>query len=599
MKTKFFKITVSLLLVILLLTGTIFVSAEQETKTDVAQSIIDGIIEYNLKETGSTSVQHWIDEYLAKNAGSTEWYALTLSQYSSFDFTAYENALSHYLCENKVGSASSRQKYALVLIGIGSGDSFIYNTLCDSIGNQGLLSWVFGLHILNNGYESPDYSLAEVKEKLLSLQHSDGGFSVMGTFGDVDSTAMVIQALSPYYNTDSKVKSAVDSALDFLSLKQKETGDFASYGENNSESTAQVLTALCSLGIDCKSDSRFIKNGNTLFDGINIYKLPDGSFCHKTLEDTNQTATVQVLYSMVSYLRMKEGKSGLYILDGANPAALEIPKVEDDTTSSAQSEPSSVTTESADSSLEQNSQGSSSEELPSASDGASSENTVTNSSSKPSESSENTSTPLPNDDEEKDGTLEEKQNLGYKFWAIIFILFAAVLVFVILLFKSNKNAKNYLLVAAISALLIFLTLITNIQTKSDYYGGADSIQNPVGTVTITIRCDAIEDRSAAHVPDDAVILEVTEIAFEEDATVYDILVNATAKNKIHLETNGTADSAYVQGINNIYEFDFGDLSGWVYYVNGESPSLSCGKYTVKDKDKIEWHYSCNLGKDIG
>ena len=80
-------------------------------------------------------------------------------------------------------------------------------------------------------------------------------------------------------------------------------------------------------------------------------------------------------------------------------------------------------------------------------------------------------------------------------------------------------------------------------------------------------------------------------------TVYDILREAAVKNKIHLETNGNADTAYVEGINNIYEFDFGDLSGWTYFVNGSRLSLGCGEYKLAPNDKIEWVYSIEMNDD--
>ena len=56
--------------------------------------------------------------------------------------------------------------------------------------------------------------------------------------------------------------------------------------------------------------------------------------------------------------------------------------------------------------------------------------------------------------------------------------------------------------------------------------------------------------------------------------------------------------AYVSGIGNLYEFDFGGLSGWVYSVNGRMPSVSCGEYVLSDGDKIEWMYTCDLGNDV-
>lgn len=594
MMSKFLKTVICLIIAFVLLIGGGSVSAEQGTKNaDEAQSFLDDIISYNLKETKSEDLQQWINGYMAKNAGITEWYALALCQYADYDFTVYKTALVKYLSENKINSASSRQKYAIVLAGMGSGDKFIYNTLNDSIGKQGLMSWVYGLNLLNNGYQCKDYSLNAVKDKLLSLQHQDGGFSITGKYGDVDATAMVIQALSPYYKLDSKVMDAVDKALLFLSKQQKETGDFASYGVNNPESTAQVLTALSALGIDCKKDSRFIKNGNTIFDGIGIYKLSDGSFCHKTGGESNGNATIQVFYSMVSYIRMQNGKSGLYMLDNANPSVLETPQTSVVT-------PPSDSMVSSKPTADNKTQGSQIQDnTVTESENHSDNSNIQQTPNEESVAGINSQPQTANTTENLKNKQSENNKISYKIWVICAVIAIALAVCAVMFFKGNKNIKNYILVIVASASAVLIVLVTNIQTVDDYYKNKENTGGEsVGTVTVTIRCDTIKDRSAKHIPDDGIILDVTEINFKKDSTVYDVLLEATASNKIHLETTGTAKSVYVQGINNIYEFDFGELSGWGYYVNGVSPSVGCGEYKVKDGDKIEWLYTCNLGKDI-
>ena len=275
MRNKLLKIIIYCLSVVALLTGYIPVNATENNQTvGEAKSFIDGIVDYKLNASGAESIQQWIDGELTQNAGlSSEWYIIALSQSGNYDFSKYEKALLKYLSQNKVYSASSRLKYALALVASGSTDEYIYTTLNDSIGQQGVMSYVFGLHLLNNGYTSEQYSLASLKDKILSLQLSDGGWAVAGTNSDVDVTAMTIQALAPYYNNDSKIKAAVDKALALLSDRQKPSGAYTSYGIENPESTAQVLVALSSLGIDCMSDSRFIKNECTLFDGIEQYLL--------------------------------------------------------------------------------------------------------------------------------------------------------------------------------------------------------------------------------------------------------------------------------------------------------------------------------------
>lgn len=161
--------------------------------------------------------------------------------------------------------------------------------------------------------------------------------------------------------------------------------------------------------------------------------------------------------------------------------------------------------------------------------------------------------------------------------------------------KPQVVILNLTIVIAIAAAVIAFVVFTDFQTTDDYYNDAGAgKENAIGSVTITIRCDAVPDKSAEHIPDDGVILEVTEFEIEEGDTVYDVLINATAKNKLHLETGGGEGSPYVKGINNLYEYDFGDMSGWGYYVNGESPSVGCGEYILSPGDRIEWVYFCGL-----
>lgn len=128
-------------------------------------------------------------------------------------------------------------------------------------------------------------------------------------------------------------------------------------------------------------------------------------------------------------------------------------------------------------------------------------------------------------------------------------------------------------------------------------------------VSIEIRCDTLandlsklEDPALeAYVPSDGTILATTKVTVKKGSTVYDVL-NRVCRNKgIHVEASYTPTygSYYVEGINYLYEFDGGKLSGWMYKVNGSFPNYGSSEYTLKDGDKIVWVYTCDLGKDVG
>lgn len=126
------------------------------------------------------------------------------------------------------------------------------------------------------------------------------------------------------------------------------------------------------------------------------------------------------------------------------------------------------------------------------------------------------------------------------------------------------------------------------------------------TVTITIRCDTavnngmhLESKWAGIVPASGVILPVTTVEIDEGDKVFDVLSYVCDKYKIHMSyRGGTGSGCYVEGINNLYEFDGGRWSGWMYCVNDWYPNYGCGVYQVKAGDVIEWNYTCDLGLDL-
>ncbi len=291
-------------------------------------ALADSVLNYTAASYGEKSIQSLINGALTENAGTlSEWYILALVQYDKgYDFTAYRKALEKYIAQNDVKNAVTREKYALLLAATGYHGDYITETVKTSTGSLGLMSYVFSLHLINNGYTSKGYSMSSVAEKILNLQLSDGGWAVSGEKGDVDATAMALQALAP--NTgNAKIKKAVHAGTKFLASRLSDTCRYSSYSVENSESISQVIIALSSLGIDPCRDSRFIKNGVTLIDSLKDFRLSDGSFSHTAKLQTNLNATVQALCAFVSYVRLLDGKGPFYIL-GKTPQTPEATKTE-------------------------------------------------------------------------------------------------------------------------------------------------------------------------------------------------------------------------------------------------------------------------------
>lgn len=103
------------------------------------------------------------------------------------------------------------------------------------------------------------------------------------------------------------------------------------------------------------------------------------------------------------------------------------------------------------------------------------------------------------------------------------------------------------------------------------------------------------------VPSNGVIYKTKKVKFYKNETVFDVLLRETRSSGIHMEYVMTPvyNSNYIEGINNIYEFDGGNLSGWMYSVNGWFPNYGCSRYKLKDGDSIKWVYTCDLGRDVG
>ncbi|MDR1205196.1 MAG: DUF4430 domain-containing protein [Peptococcaceae bacterium] len=128
------------------------------------------------------------------------------------------------------------------------------------------------------------------------------------------------------------------------------------------------------------------------------------------------------------------------------------------------------------------------------------------------------------------------------------------------------------------------------------------------TATLTVRCDTILDNMDLLdrekwelIPSDGVIFAETTVTFYEGESVFNVLQREMKRARIHMEFMNTPiyNSAYIEGIHNLYEFDVGELSGWMYKVNGWYPNYGCSRYQLKDGDAVEWHYTCDLGRDLG
>lgn len=242
---------------------------------------------------------------------------------------AYVSACKGVIHEKKY-TEYSRLIVALTSIGKDPSNVAGYNLLTvlgdyEKIIWQGINGPIWALIALDSGkYAMPKNTSAQTQasrpmyiDHILSLQRSDGGFSMTG-IGDADPdlTGMALQAMAKYQSR-AEVKSATEKALSCLSNLQDANGGFSSRDTANSEGVVQVIVALCEMGISV-DDACFVKNGNTLLDNLLRYQNADGSFLHTSISGgADQMASEQGFYGIVAALRAASGRSSLYRMNDA------------------------------------------------------------------------------------------------------------------------------------------------------------------------------------------------------------------------------------------------------------------------------------------
>lgn len=353
-----FKKACSLILIITALcfggVAPCFAQAAARLDKDEIMSAAQGIVAWKKASCGVGKGGSLLDAGLAGNAGTAagDWYALGVARLGIVEeHTGYRKALEAAAADlyqngglNNV-RATDIHRISLALSALGGDPSktgrgktidliadFTYGSSIDTLKRQGVGGLIWGLIALDSlRPDIPDgspLSRHDFIAEILMQQRGDGGFALSGAYSDPDMTAMAIQALAPYRNSERSysytraadkktvnktVNGVVEEALSRLSSLQLDGGDYASWGAPSAESTAQVIIALCCLGIDPQTDSRFIKNGNTLVDGLMLYRTSGGGFSH-TLPavSPNSVAGEQVLCALAALWRRMNGLRGLY-----------------------------------------------------------------------------------------------------------------------------------------------------------------------------------------------------------------------------------------------------------------------------------------------
>ena len=329
------RLIAAVLCVLLLLPTVAFAEAQPSLEKQIAQSA-EGISALGGKKgdllkdrelfPAGDSVCDWLAMAMALS-GAKECYADYLAALKAYVVDAY--AKNGYLDRNR---ATEYHRIALTVLALG-GDPTHFGTKPDGSaidliaegtynyardpGAQGLNGWIWALLALDaEDTEVPDdarYSREDMVNAIAVAQEPDGGFGLIPGKSDVDITAMAVQALAPYRN---QLETEIDAALTYLSGQLTDTCGYIAYGDENAESTAQVILALCALGIDPETDSRFIKDEHTLLTELSRFREADGTYRHVLEGAGDGLATAQSVLALVAVQRVRSGQPWVLDFDG-------------------------------------------------------------------------------------------------------------------------------------------------------------------------------------------------------------------------------------------------------------------------------------------
>lgn len=487
-----------------------------------------------------------------------------------------------------------------------------------------------------------------------------GGWALGVTKADTDMTAMALQALAPYYHKNDEVTAAIDRAIKWLSDNQNAEGSYTSWGSTSSESIAQVVVALSSLGIDANQDPKFVKNGKSALGALLTFAVPDGGFMHTKPTGTQVArvdgmATDQGTYALVAYDRFISGKNSLYDMTDVKIKLPEVPEVpheikiplpvgEKPKVVIPQDNhdyliPIKVTDSSKEITVE----------IPNGLNSKVSVNLPVNSNLPNLEaikgnvsvmipkgskvtSGDASSLELISSKDISDTTLTNSVNsiipAGKKLDNILeaFTIGGSGKVefnqFVTLTFKGLRGKEaSYIQNGSPHAIQKYASnaqgensgkneyaydsgndLIVRTNHFTDYVAYTSStIEIPGGEVTNPDLKKYVTVSVDKLTINKGFVVSTTKVEMKSGDTAWSILQRMLDSRGISYDysLSDKYGSVYVESIAGDGEFDHGSGSGWMYNVNGWYPDYGASKYILNEGDRLQWRYTTNLGSDLG
>lgn len=482
------------------------------------------------------------------DSGTTDWAAYCYARlYGADGAEEYAQSVERHVGElYSAGGFVRPTEYqrAAICITVTGGNPSLAARLgafgCEILDRQGFNAYIWALIALNvTGIQPPEgaaNTADTLTEYLIAHQHADGSFALMGDGGDVDITAAAVYALA---GTDSPgAAEAVQRGADWLAGFDS----YSTMGVRNCESTAQAVIALSAAGRRESAEKAAAQ--------LEEYRREGGGYAHLPDGEVNQMATAQTLEAFTALALAERGGSlfGKYSGAAAEPDG-------------AESTPESA-------------------EIPTLTAESTAESGI------------------------QPGNTAQGGLTGTHIRIIISAVLGAAAVACGILFAFRRK-KALIPAAALLAALAGGVWLLDIRTPEEYY--SESGGGPV-RVTVLAECSTVLSHMdiidpavnpPEVVPEDGVIIARCEVSLPEGATAFDALAAAARKQRVRVDYTGSAYGTYVRGIGYVSEFGFGELSGWMYTVNGEFPDVSVSDRVLESGDAVEFRYTCDLGRDVG
>ena len=580
-------------------------------KTAFYEDALNKVLAYVQKEAPNPSYEH-------SNSNGTEWAVMSVARGNVNATVWYDTYLNNTAAAvaalngnlDKTGKKHTEyERIILALTALGEdatkfkgSNGTVYDLVAPlfdktasgtyRVSEQGNNGTVFALIALDSGsyYKDATGNAARnawietlCKNQFKGAVEDDGGaWNIDGDHpgANVDTTAMAVQALAPYYSTNTAVKAVVDKALEWLSAEYKATGDYGS-----SESAAQVIVALSAMKIDAKTDARFQYNGVSVLSNFLSYAdETTGGFLHDRQSNStvNQMSSEQAAYTLVAYDRYVKGSNRLYDMsDATKRANATVQEVIDLIKAIAPVGEGSYNAIA---------------EARIAYDKLSAEDQA---------KVTNYGTLTAAEDAYKT-ILRKKQTDQY---TALKAHYDELL--------NNKN-KKYSAAAKKKLANILQQAQTDMNAAKscervmDVYTKAMADLDAVkpGDIEVTFRLigalEATQDvdlTNDSYLPEYVTWVPTTTYALAENATVYDLFTEAMSDaglRYIGAESNyvSTIYAPSCMGSYALSEFTNGKKSGWMYTVNGSHPNQGLKNWTLKDGDVVVWHYVNDYSHEV-